>query len=104
MCVDDIVITGDDTKRIDNLKKYLQKHFWIKDLRSLKYFLGIEAARSKKRMFLSQRNYILDLLSKADMLGCRSIDSPMDVNAKLLADEGSFSRKYEIGGKVNYLR
>jgi len=25
--VDDIVITRDDTKGIDNLKKYLQKHF-----------------------------------------------------------------------------
>ena len=64
--VNDIVITGADTKEIDSLKKYLQKHFQTKDLGSLKY-LGIEVARSKKGILLPQKNYVLDLLSK---LGC----------------------------------
>ena len=49
---DDIVITRDDTKGIDSLK-YLQKYFPTKDLESLKYFLGIEVARSKKGILLS---------------------------------------------------
>ena len=44
--VDDIVITGDDVKGINNLKKYLQKHFQTKNLGSLKYFLGIEVHSS----------------------------------------------------------
>ena len=44
--VDDIVITRDDTKGIDSLKKYLPKHFQTKDLGSLKYFSDIEVARS----------------------------------------------------------
>ena len=35
---DDLVIIGDDTKGIDSLKKYLQKHFQTKDLECLKYF------------------------------------------------------------------
>jgi len=43
--VADIIITGDDTKGIEILKKYLQKHFQTKDLESQKY-LGIEVARS----------------------------------------------------------
>ena len=74
----DIVIIGDDTKGIDSLKKYLQKQFQTKDLRSLKFFLGIEVARSKKGILLSHRKYVLNLVSKAGMLGCRSIDSPME--------------------------
>jgi len=45
--VDDIMITRDDTKGTDSLK-YLQKHFQTKDLGSLKYFLRIEVATSKK--------------------------------------------------------
>jgi len=32
--------------------------------------------------------YVLDLLSKAGMLECRNIDSLMDVNTKLLSDQG----------------
>ena len=54
----------------------------------MKYFLGIEVDRSKKSILLSQRKYVLDLLSESGMLRCRSINSPMDVNTKLLPDEG----------------
>ena len=36
------MITRDDTKGIDNLKKYLQKQFQTKVLGSLNYFLGIK--------------------------------------------------------------
>jgi len=73
-------------KGIDSLKKYLQKHFQTKDLGSLKYFLGIVVAMSKKSILLSQRKYVLNLLSEAKMLEYRSIDSPMNVNTKLLPD------------------
>ena len=61
--VDNIMITGDDTQKIDSLKKYLQKHFQIKNLGSLKSFLGIKMTRSKKDILLSQKKYVLDLLS-----------------------------------------
>ena len=52
MYVDDILITGDDKKKIGSLK-YLQKYFQTKELKSLKYFLGIEMVRSKKSILLS---------------------------------------------------
>lgn len=40
--VDDIVITGDDFRETNNLKTSLAAEFEIKDLGSLKYFLGKE--------------------------------------------------------------
>ena len=49
-------------------------------------------ARSKKEIFLSPRKYILDLFSEAEILGYKSIDSLMNVNTKLLPDQGSFLR------------
>jgi len=49
-------------------------------------------AKSKKGILLSQRKYIVDLLSKAEILECKNIDSPIDVNTKLLPDQGSFLR------------
>jgi len=44
--------------------------------------------RSKNGILLSQRKYLLNLLSETGMLGCMSINSPMDVNTKLLLDQG----------------
>ena len=52
--VDDIVITGDDYREINNLKTSLAGEFEIKDLESLKYFLEMEVARSKKGIVVSQ--------------------------------------------------
>ena len=40
--VDDIVITGSDSKGISSLKSFLQSQFHIKDLEMLRYFLDIE--------------------------------------------------------------
>ena len=45
--VDDIVITGSDSKGILSLKSFLHNQFHTKDLGMLKYFLGFEAMRNK---------------------------------------------------------
>ena len=42
--VDDIILTRDDLSGMDRLKKGLAFEFEIKDLGSLKYFLGKEVA------------------------------------------------------------
>lgn len=60
--VDDIVMTGDNEEELQKLKQFLSKQFEIKDLGKLKYFLGMEIARSSKGIAISQRKYVLDLL------------------------------------------
>ncbi|VVA40130.1 PREDICTED: Retrovirus-related Pol poly from transposon, partial [Prunus dulcis] len=44
VCVDDIVVTGNDTGEQLKLQKYLSPEFEMKYLGDLKYFLGIEVA------------------------------------------------------------
>ena len=63
MYVDDIIIVGDDMAGISSLKSFLHGQFPTKDLGMLKYFLGVEVMWSKRGIFLSQRKYVLDLLS-----------------------------------------
>ncbi|KAL0556854.1 hypothetical protein IC582_005371 [Cucumis melo] len=81
--VDDIVLTGDDQTKINQLKQRMGDEFEIKDLGNLKYFLGMEVVRSKEGIYVSQRKYTLDLLTKTDMLGCRPTDTPIEFNCKL---------------------
>jgi len=87
--VDDIVITRDDTQEISEFK-IASIEVSNKKLGQLQYFLGIEVARSKKWIILSQRKYVMGMLSEAGMLGCKPGNSPIDINFKLLPDRGSF--------------
>ena len=105
--VDDIVLTGDDLKEMGKLKIYLAKEFEIKDLGSLKHFLGIEVARSKDGIFISQRQYVLDLLKETGMLESKAVDTPMDPNQKLSDDPSGEpvekGRYQRLVGKLIYL-
>ena len=60
--VDHIVINDNDYRTIEKLKTFLDNQFKLKDLGQLKYFLGLEVARSRKGIFVNQRHYALQLL------------------------------------------
>lgn len=87
--VNDIVVGNNDQQAITTFKSYLNAKFKSKDMRHLKYFLGLEVARSKKGIFLNQRHYTYQLLSEIDLLACKPSTCPMDANSKLCKDVGS---------------
>ena len=53
--VDDMIVIGDDTMEIECLQGHLSFGFDMKNLGGLKYFLGIEVARSQEGIYLSHR-------------------------------------------------
>ena len=55
----------------------------------MKYFLGLEVARSSKGTSLCQRKYALEVLSNSCMLGSKPIQTPMEKNLKLSESDGS---------------
>jgi len=85
--VDDMIITGSDIEEIAQLRNNLFREFEMKDLGGLKYFLGIEVLHSNKGIFISQRKYIMNLLAKTEMVGCKLADTPMQVNHGLKFEE-----------------
>lgn len=85
--VDDIVITRNNPHSIKALKEYLHSVIQVKDLGNLKYFLGIEVARSKAGIYLNQRKYTLDLLSDAKITGVKPCDTPMEQHVRLTTAE-----------------
>lgn len=73
----------------------------------MKYFLGIEFARSKEGIFMNQQKYILDFLKETRLLGCKAAETPMESNLKLqpvetenMVDKGRYQR---LVGKLIYL-
>lgn len=104
--VDDLVITENDQVGMEHLKQHLGKEFDIKDLGNLKYFLGIEIARSLKGLFLSQRKYVLNLLKETGKTGSKLANIPMDFSQKVTNNNESLedvNRFQRLVGKLIYL-
>jgi len=84
--VDDLIVGGDNEKEVEHVKRFLKQKFDMKDLGELKFFLGIEVIRTPEGIWLLQRQYALDMLSKYGMVGCKPISIPLNQNGKLSAD------------------
>ncbi|XP_019240599.1 PREDICTED: uncharacterized protein LOC109234813 [Nicotiana attenuata] len=85
--VDDLLVTGSDVMFIDKTRADLQKFFKMKDLGELKFFLGIEFARSSKGIYMSQRKYALELIAELGLAGSKTTSTPLEVNQKLTTME-----------------
>lgn len=104
--VDDLVITGNNIVVIQHLKQYLDE-FKIKNLGDLKYFLGIEACRSKNGLNICQRKYTMDILKEAGFLDCKLAATPIAAGQKLVHDDTNLlpdPRSYRrLVGRLIYL-
>uniref|UniRef100_A0A3Q7EEE4 Retrotransposon Copia-like N-terminal domain-containing protein n=1 Tax=Solanum lycopersicum TaxID=4081 RepID=A0A3Q7EEE4_SOLLC len=85
--VDDLLLTGNDSVMIKQTKEMLQQAFKIKDLGELRYFLGLEFARSDAGILIHQRKYALELISDMGLAGAKPVSTPMELNQKLTTVE-----------------
>jgi len=86
--VDDIVLASNDKQAITALTAFLHTHFKLKDLGPLKFFLGLEIARSSAGISLCQRKFALDILTDTGHLAAKPSAFPMESNAKFSASDG----------------
>ena len=85
--VDDLLITGNNEVLIQEAKDILHHNFKMKDLGELRYFLGIEFARSKKGILMNQRRYALELVAECGLSGGKVTTTPLEQNQKLTSLE-----------------
>uniref|UniRef100_A0A2N9GSL0 Reverse transcriptase Ty1/copia-type domain-containing protein n=1 Tax=Fagus sylvatica TaxID=28930 RepID=A0A2N9GSL0_FAGSY len=86
--VDDMIITGDDLSMIQELKDFLSQNFEMKDLGHLNYFLGLEITSSDDGFYFTQAKYTFDLLSRAGLMDHKIVDTPIELNARLIPSSG----------------
>jgi hypothetical protein len=60
----------------------------MSDLGALHHFLGVNVHRTSTGLFLSQKQYALDLLERANMSNCNPTSTPIDTKCKLSANDG----------------
>ncbi|KAI4300129.1 hypothetical protein L6164_033541 [Bauhinia variegata] len=105
--VDDIIITGSPQQQVLQVIQQLTTRFSLKDLGNLSYFLGVEVDPHPQGLFLSQRKYILDILSRAQMAESNTVSTPMCATTTLTkySGEGLVSpTKYRtLIGSLQYL-
>jgi len=86
--VDDIIIASNNDAAVDELKSQLKDCFKLRDLGPLKYFLGLEIARSAAGIHVCQQKYAMDLLDETGLLGCKPSSVPMDPSITFSRETG----------------
>ena len=105
--VDDIILVGNSLSEFASIKRVLDDRFKIKDLRLLRYFLGLEVANSAHEISLCQRKYCLELLQDSGLTTSKPASTPLDPTIHLHQDDGqSFSdipAYHRLVGRLLYL-
>jgi hypothetical protein len=78
--VDDIIITGKNPREIQALKDVLKKNYRVTDKGELKWILGVEVIRDRKKrtIRISQSQYVRNLLAAYRMENAKPLKQPIE--------------------------
>lgn len=85
--VDDLLVTGNNSKDIDEFKKKMMAEFQMTDLGILTYFLGMEFKATSKGIILHQKKYLQEVLERFQMSNYNAAITPADCGIKLSRDQ-----------------
>jgi hypothetical protein len=104
--VDDILLTGSNSLLLQRLIQLLSSEFKFRDLGSVYYFLGNKVQSTSMGLMLRQHKYTLDILTRAGMLSCKLVDTPISTSKTTILLDPLFydaTRFCQIMGALQYL-
>ncbi|KAL6321466.1 hypothetical protein AAG906_018402 [Vitis piasezkii] len=97
----------DNDTKVNHFIVILAQQFSIKDLGLLTYFLGMEVVPNKHGLLLSQRQYIMDLLTQTKMQNTKTVLTPIPTNPTFMLTSGSSlsdaTEYHQAVGSLQYL-
>ena len=87
--VDDITLASKSNDTLDSFVIELQKHFKLRDLGETTFLLGVAITRDRanKKLYLSQKQYILNKLEEFKMADCKPVGTPILPGLKLSSEQ-----------------
>ena len=89
MYVDDLIITSNDDLVVTHIITRLDSNFSTKDLGVLSFFCGVEVIRDTNGLFLTEQKYIVNLLTKHNMLDSKPVSTPLAMGTSLTIHYGA---------------
>ena len=81
--VDDIIFGSDNDQLRKQFAQSMQNEFEMSMLGELNFFLGLQISKSNKGIFISQPQYINEMLKQFQMYDCKLVGTPMVTGCKL---------------------
>lgn len=105
--VDDIAIASNDDYYVEKLKRELGSKFVMKDLGTIKNFLGLKIEQDDYKITISQENIILETIKKYGMESCKSVKTPVESTGVIYQDDleplGKDYPYRAVIGSLNYI-
>jgi len=93
--VDDITLASKSGETLDSFVVELQKHFKLRDLGPTSFLLGVAITRDRpnRKLYLSQKQYILNKLEEFNMADCKPVGTPILPGHRLLSEQSPKTRE-----------
>ena len=90
---------------MDEFKSQMMNKFEMSHVGLLHYFLRLQVHQAEDEIFLSERRYVEDLLTKSDFFNCKPATTPINVDEKMQPKNGAKmddarSFKSMVGGLI----
>ncbi|GKF40860.1 putative ribonuclease H-like domain-containing protein [Tanacetum coccineum] len=71
----------------DEFEALMKSRFQISSIGELTFFLGLQVKQNKAGIFISQDNYVAEILKKFDLVNVKTAITPMETKVALTKDE-----------------
>ena len=106
--VNDLIIICSDPSLVNKIIQQLDSQFSTKDLGVLSFFSSVEFLATSIGLLLSQQKYVIDLLSKHNMLASKHVSTSLIVGTSLTTLDGFASVNatmyHQVVGGLQHLR
>ncbi|GKA12624.1 ribonuclease H-like domain-containing protein [Tanacetum coccineum] len=85
--VDDIIFGSTKKSLCVEFEQMMHKRFQMSSIGELTFFLGLQVKQKDDGIFISQDNYVADILKKFDFVTVKTSSTPIETNKALLKDE-----------------